>query len=78
MTDGRWYMNFEYRIERERGLDFEEDLYQPFILHFQLTRRRFPGTRQQSRPPSRMKPSLPPSCAKRNAAAAKPSSMQPV
>ena len=32
-------MNFEYRIERERGLDFEEDLYQPFTLRFQLTRR---------------------------------------
>ncbi|HSR07336.1 MAG TPA: amylo-alpha-1,6-glucosidase [Bryobacteraceae bacterium] len=39
ITDGRWYMNFEYRIERERGLDFEEDLYQPFTLRFQLSRR---------------------------------------
>jgi predicted glycogen debranching enzyme len=39
VTGGRWYLNFEYRIERERGLDFEEDLYQPFTLHFQLTRR---------------------------------------
>ncbi len=39
VTDGRWYLNFEYRVERERGLDFEEDLYQPFTLHFQLTRR---------------------------------------
>src|SRR5579863_8435772 len=38
-TGGRWYLNFEYRIERERGLDFEEDLYQPFTLRFQLTRR---------------------------------------
>jgi predicted glycogen debranching enzyme len=38
-TSGRWYMNFEYRVERERGLDFEEDLYQPFTLRFQLTRR---------------------------------------
>jgi len=32
-------MNFEDRIERERGLDFEEDLYQPFTLRFQLNRR---------------------------------------
>ena len=39
ITDGRWYLNFEYRLERERGLDFEEDLYQPFTLRFQLTRR---------------------------------------
>ena len=39
VTDGRWYLNFEYRVERERGLDFEEDLYQPFTLRFQLTRR---------------------------------------
>ncbi len=39
ITGGRWYLNFEYRIERERGLDFEEDLYQPFTLRFQLTRR---------------------------------------
>ena len=38
-TDGGWYMNFEYRIERDRGLDFEEDLYQPFTLRFQLSRR---------------------------------------
>ncbi|MDP9113893.1 MAG: amylo-alpha-1,6-glucosidase [Acidobacteriota bacterium] len=39
VSDGRWYLNFEYRVERERGLDFEEDLYQPFTLCFQLTRR---------------------------------------
>ncbi len=39
VMDGRWYMNFEYRVERERGLDFAEDLYQPFTLHFQLSRR---------------------------------------
>ena len=38
-TDGRWYLNFEYRAERERGLDYEEDLFQPFTLRFQLTRR---------------------------------------
>jgi predicted glycogen debranching enzyme len=34
---GIWFYNFQYPIERERGLDFEEDLYQPFTLHFQLT-----------------------------------------
>ncbi len=37
--EAHWYRNFEYRVERERGLDFQEDLYQPFALRFQLTRR---------------------------------------
>ena len=38
-TDGRWYLNLEYRMERERGLDFVEDLFQPFTLRFELNRR---------------------------------------
>ena len=38
-TDGQWYLNFEYRAERDRGLDFQEDLFQPFTLRFPLTRR---------------------------------------
>jgi predicted glycogen debranching enzyme len=29
---GHWYRNFNYAIERERGLDFEEDLFNPFTL----------------------------------------------
>jgi predicted glycogen debranching enzyme len=29
---GGWYRNFEYPIERERGFDFREDLYQPCLL----------------------------------------------
>jgi predicted glycogen debranching enzyme len=33
-----WYLNFEYRAERERGLDFQEDLFQPFVLRFGLNR----------------------------------------
>ena len=36
---GHWYYNFEYQLERERGLDFVEDLFQPFILHFDLNAR---------------------------------------
>ncbi|HEY8516730.1 MAG TPA: amylo-alpha-1,6-glucosidase [Candidatus Binatia bacterium] len=36
---GFWYRNFEYAVERERGLDFREDLYQPFTLHYDLTTR---------------------------------------
>ena len=33
---GVWYRNFEYAIERERGFDFTEDLFQPFALKFDL------------------------------------------
>ncbi len=35
-TRGDWYRNFEYAIERERGLDFVEDLFNPFTLSFYL------------------------------------------
>ena len=34
---GVWYRNFEYAIERERGFDFLEDLFQPFALKFDLS-----------------------------------------
>lgn len=34
---GFWYRNFEYAIEKERGFDFREDLFQPFALNFDLT-----------------------------------------
>jgi predicted glycogen debranching enzyme len=34
---GDWYYRFEYPHEQERGLDYEEDLYQPFVLRFPLT-----------------------------------------
>ncbi len=33
---GHWYRNFEYPIELERGFDFHEDLFQPFIMQFSL------------------------------------------
>jgi len=33
---GHWYRNFEYNEERARGLDFAEDLHQPFVLHYAL------------------------------------------
>lgn len=32
-----WYRNFEYAIERGRGFDFREDLFQPFNLKFDLS-----------------------------------------
>lgn len=35
-TNGFWYRNFEYRIEQERGLDFNEDLFSPFALKFKI------------------------------------------
>ena len=34
---GHWYRNFEYRIERERGLDYSEDLFNPLVLKFNLS-----------------------------------------
>jgi len=33
---GDWYRNFEYDVERERGLDFTEDLFNHFVLRFDL------------------------------------------
>ncbi|MEW6273185.1 MAG: amylo-alpha-1,6-glucosidase [Thermodesulfobacteriota bacterium] len=38
-ASGFWYRDFEYAVERERGLDFREDLYQPFTLHFDFATR---------------------------------------
>lgn len=31
---GHWYRDIEYAIEKERGFDFHEDLFQPFCLKF--------------------------------------------
>jgi predicted glycogen debranching enzyme len=33
---GFWYRNFEYAIEKERGFEFHEDLFQPFAISFDL------------------------------------------
>ena len=35
-----WYKNFLYRMEQERGLDFAEDLYNPFVLFWSLSQKR--------------------------------------
>lgn len=35
---GYWYRNFEYAMEQQRGLDYREDLFQPFVLALDLTR----------------------------------------
>ena len=37
---GDWYRNFEYDAERERGLDYSEDLFNPFALRFDFRIRR--------------------------------------
>ena len=34
---GHWYNRFEYQEEKARGLDFHEDLFQPFVLHYDLS-----------------------------------------
>lgn len=34
---GFWYRDFHYAIEKERGFDFTEDLFQPFMLRFDLS-----------------------------------------
>jgi predicted glycogen debranching enzyme len=33
---GSWFYNFQYDREQERGLDYIEDLYSPFVLRFNL------------------------------------------
>ncbi|MDH3492422.1 MAG: amylo-alpha-1,6-glucosidase [Acidobacteriota bacterium] len=33
---GHWYYGFQYPIEKERGFDFSEDLFQPFTLSYDL------------------------------------------
>ena len=35
-TEDDWYYNFEYDLERERGLDYREDLFCPFVATFDL------------------------------------------
>ena len=35
-SGSNWYRNFEYDAERERGLDFVEDLFNPCVLRFDL------------------------------------------
>jgi predicted glycogen debranching enzyme len=37
---GDWYRNLEYDAERERGLDFQEDLFNPLALRFDFRIRR--------------------------------------
>lgn len=36
--DGTWYRNSDYSVEQERGLDYQEDLFNPLVLIFDLRR----------------------------------------
>lgn len=36
---GDWHRSFQYTIEQERGLDYQEDLCNPCVLHFDLSER---------------------------------------
>jgi predicted glycogen debranching enzyme len=36
LPTGFWYRDFEYEIEKERGFDYRENLFQPFSLVFDL------------------------------------------
>src|SRR5215467_83833 len=36
---GHWYRNFAYEAEWERGLDFQEDLFNPCMFRFDLNRK---------------------------------------
>jgi predicted glycogen debranching enzyme len=36
---GYWYYGFEYKAESERGLDSHEDLFNPFVMRFERTKR---------------------------------------
>lgn len=38
--NGIWYRNFQYAREMERGLDFQEDLFNPCVLTFELGSKR--------------------------------------
>ena len=38
-SQGYWYKNFEYALERERGLDSVEDLFNPMTLLFDVSAR---------------------------------------
>ncbi|MEO8586014.1 MAG: amylo-alpha-1,6-glucosidase [Acidobacteriota bacterium] len=41
---GDWYRFFEYEEERARGFDFQEDLWNPFLLSFSLSFEEISGT----------------------------------
>jgi predicted glycogen debranching enzyme len=49
---GDWYRNFEYDVERQRGLDFQEDLFNPCVLVFDLNANSQPTVTASTEPHS--------------------------
>jgi predicted glycogen debranching enzyme len=49
-TVSQWYFNFEYPVERERGLDYREDLLCPLVAIFDLTETRNPAVIASTEP----------------------------
>jgi predicted glycogen debranching enzyme len=47
---GLWFYNFEYERERERGLDYVEDLFSPMLLRFNLARNPSPEIVASTKP----------------------------
>jgi predicted glycogen debranching enzyme len=41
LPTGDWYLNFEYKLELARGLDYQEDLFNPFVALFNGRTARF-------------------------------------
>ena len=39
-NQGYWYKHFLYRVEQERGLDYQEDLFNPLVLTWTLSKKR--------------------------------------
>jgi YD repeat-containing protein len=50
-TTGNWYRNFEYDAERERGLDFQEDLFNPCVFSCDLNSMRKATVIASTEPP---------------------------
>src|SRR6266496_1884312 len=38
-SQNNWYRNFLYQVEQERGLDCIEDLFNPMVFRFELTKK---------------------------------------
>ncbi len=47
---GHWYRNLQYQSERDRGLDFNEDIFNPFNLKFDLLRQSQPAIHVSTEP----------------------------
>ncbi len=53
IEESDWYYSFEYERERERGLDWREDLFHPFTLRFEVGSEEIALIASTSRPDGR-------------------------